>query len=165
MKIKDWIIIGLFVSLCFVLGIGIGRGKTERAVDASSTIQNINSDELVRGPEDATFTIQDIEELMRKRMIEHLKQTIFRGGFALGDITILDVAEELTIWSKGRYGREWGVEIRVGGRERLDERLPTSMTVSEDMSLYDLLYQIADATDIEVIIEPEGVILCREWDK
>ena len=145
MKIKDWIIIGLFVSLCAVLA--IGRGKTEGKEDTSSTVQNIN-----------------IDELMRKRVVARLKQTMVRGG-KLGDISVVDVAEMATEWSRGRYRREWGVEVRAGGRERLDENLPTSMEVDEDMSLYELLYRVAEATDIEIIIEPDGVILCREWDK
>ena len=147
MKIKDWIIIGLFVSLCAVLA--IGRGKTEGKEDTSSTVRNI-----------------DIEELMRKRVEARLKQTILAGGWGLGDITVVDVAEVLTEWSQGRYNREWGVEFKVGGRERLDEKLPTSMEADgEVMSLYEVLCRVAEATDIEFIIEPDGVIVCREWDK
>ena len=146
MKIKDWIIIGLFVSLCAVLA--IGRGKTEGKEDTSSTVQNIN-----------------IDELMRKRVVARLKQTILRGGFKLGDISVVEVAYAANDWSRGRYNRDWGVEVRAGGRERLDEYLPTSMEVDEDMSLYEMLCRVAEATDIEIIIEPDGVILCREWDK
>ena len=149
MKIKDWIIIGLFVSLCAVLA--IGRGKTEGKEDTSSTVQNINIDE--------------VDEVMRKRVEARLKQTIFRGGFSLGDISVVQVASVANDWSRGRHNREWGVEVRAGGRERLDEKLPTSMEVDEDMSLYEVLCRVAEATDIEIIIEPGGVILCREWDK
>jgi hypothetical protein len=166
MKIIYWIIIGLFVSLCSVLA--IGQGKKEEKEGTSSTVQNMNNDEQMRKIEGTSSTVQDIniDELMRKRVEERLKQFHVKGGFVFVDNTIGDIAHSLNGMSRGFYGREWGVEFIVGSSGGgLNEKLPSAMEVYEDISLYEVLCRLEEKTDMEFIIEPEGVILCREWDK
>ena len=167
MKIKDWIIIGLLVSVFFALV--VGRGKTPEKEDASSTIQDMNIDGLMRKIEDASSTLQDmnIDELMRKRVEERLRQAIITGGFEIGDLNIEEMAEMFTEWSRGFHESEWGVEFRAGGSDRSHRKqyLPTSMTQKGSISIYEVLCRLEEKTDMEFIIEPEGVILCREWDK
>ncbi|MBN2702903.1 MAG: hypothetical protein JXR23_01710 [Pontiellaceae bacterium] len=147
MKIKDWIIVGLLVAICSVLV--VVRGKATGTEDASSTVQDIN-----------------IDELMRKRVEERLKQFHVKGGFELGDLPLGSIASVLNAMSRGSNEREWGVEFKVGSSGGgLHEKLPSAMTVYEDISLYEVLCRLEEKTDMEFIIEPEGVILCREWDK
>ena len=166
MKIKDWIIVGLLVAICSVLV--VVRGKATGTEDASSTVQDMSIDELTRKIEDASSTLQDmhIDELMRKRVEERLKQFHVKGGFIFGDMPLESIASALNGMSRGFYEREWGVEFKVGSSGGgLNEKLPSAMKVLEDISLYEVLCRLEEKTDIEFIIEPEGVILCREWDK